>query len=182
MAFMLGDFTNGLFGGASNVFSLATRYMELKGKIRDRQNADEVENAMQASGNATGGLSDTTPSTMGSSATPATDTSRPTYASFDDDPELSKLPPLKKAAALELSAGSPLEGRGVYGRGQPTTPSSPREGKAFGGAPSDGALGRLSNQPGPGETEGAQGGSGSGLYDWLGSVGQRMRAFSAGHT
>src|SRR5947207_14450354 len=125
MAFMLGDFTNGLFGGASNVFSLATRYMELKGKIRDRQNADEVESAMQTGGNATGGLYDTTPSTTGSSTAPA-DTSRPTYDTFDDDPELSKLPKLAKKAAIALKefTSSPSEGKGVYGRGQPTTPQS----------------------------------------------------------
>src|SRR5437899_9923035 len=94
--FMLGDFSSGLFGGASNVFSLATKYQELRTKFRDWGNANEVEGAMQASNGAnnTGGLYGTTPST-GSSATPA-DTTRPTYASFDDDPELSKLPPLEK--------------------------------------------------------------------------------------
>src|SRR5947207_1180101 len=112
---------------------------------------------MQAGGNATGGLYGTTPLTMGSSATPG-DATRPSGNSFDDDPLLAAMPPLKKPAAPALSAGSPLEGRGAYGRGQPGTPDSPREGKNFGGAPSDGALGRLSNQPGPGETEGAPAG------------------------
>jgi hypothetical protein len=178
--FMLGDFSSGLFGGANNVFSLATKYNEIKDKLRMNKGADLIQDAMQNGG----GTNDaTTNGLYGTSTVPTTtDTSRPSGNSFDDDPELSKMPPLKKPMALALStASSPSEGKGVYGRGQPTTPSSPREAKNFGGAPSDGALGRLSNQPGPGETEGAQGQqNGSGLYDWLGSVGQRMRAFSAG--
>src|SRR5438105_12995409 len=112
--FMLGDFSSGLFGGANNVFSLATKYQELRTKFRDWGNANEIERAMQAGGNAdasTNGL-------YGTSTTPTTDTSRPTYDTFDDDPELSKLPTLKKPMALPLgSTSSPSEGRGVYAPG-----------------------------------------------------------------
>src|SRR5947207_5711724 len=103
--FMLGDFSSGLFGGANNVFSLATKFQDLRTKFRDWGNANEVESAMQAGANdsGTGGL-------YGTSTTPA-DTSRPSGNSFDDDPELSKLPPLKKPMALALgSTSSPSEG------------------------------------------------------------------------
>jgi hypothetical protein len=181
--FMLGSFTSGLFGGARDMFSLAQSYNEVRDKLRMNKGADLIQNAIQNSG---GGTNDaTTNGLYGTSTAPTTDTSRPTYASFDDDPELSKLPPLKKPMALALgSTSSPSEGRGVYGRGQQTTPSSPREGRAFGGAPSDGALGRLSDQPGPGETENAPAGhqSGSGLYNFLDRAGQALRNFSTNHT
>src|SRR5207248_1667731 len=51
-------------------------------------------------------------------------------------------------------------------------------------SPVKGALGRLSDQPGPGETEGAPAGhsSGSGLYNYLDRAGQALRNFSASHT
>src|SRR5438309_2251880 len=57
---MLGDFTSGMFGGANNVFSLATKYQELRTKFRDWDNANEVESAMRTGPNdsGTGGLYD----------------------------------------------------------------------------------------------------------------------------
>src|SRR5436190_22216401 len=155
--FMLGDFSSGLFGGANNVFSLATKYQELRTKFRDWGNANEVESAMQAGANdsGTGGLY----GAAGTSTAPA-DTSRPTYDTFDDDPELSKLPKLAKKAAIALKefGTSPREGT-AYGStpAQSSAPTAPTTQKR-------GALGNLIDQPGPGETGGAQGQqNGSGL-------------------
>jgi len=45
--FMLGNFTDGLFGGASHIFELATKYHDLRTKFLDWDTSDKVENAMQ---------------------------------------------------------------------------------------------------------------------------------------
>jgi hypothetical protein len=126
----------------------------------------------------TGGLygpDGTTGSTTGG------DTSRPSYDTFDDDPELSKLPKRKTVAgALKAFGESGREGK-AYGSAPSATPTSNTP--AATSAPK-GAIGRLSDQPGPGETETTPAGhqSGSGLYDFLGSIGQRMRDYSTSHT
>src|SRR4051812_32343532 len=104
--FMLNSFTNGLFGGANDVFSLATKFQDLRTKFGDWGNANEIERAMQTGPNdsGTGGL-------YGSS-TPTTDATRPSGNSFDDDPALAGMPPLKRPEALKLSTNSPLEAKG----------------------------------------------------------------------
>src|SRR5690242_15987972 len=183
MPFMLGSFMgggskdsgygDGLFGGASDMFALASRYLDLKEKLRMRSVGDNIENALKsgAGSNETGGLYNTPSAGSGSTSDMG---GRPDYDTFDDDPELSKLPkPGRIKRALEAFGDSPREGK-AFGStpAQAGTPSSPREGKSFGGTSST-AMQRLSQQPGPGETEGAQGGSDP--LPWLSDLGQRIR-------
>ena len=199
MPFMLGSFLNGsqdahggfhggLFGGASDVFSLASNYVKLRDALDQRDTANTIKNAMQRGAqDSTGGIGGLygPDATSGSS----TDTSRPDYETFDDDPELSKLPKLVKTA-LKSFTSSPSEGKGVYGRGQSTADynSSPREGRNYGGAPADAqpaqaALGGLTDAVG-GAVSGAYDAGkrlGSNGLDWLESLGERIHAFARGY-
>jgi len=160
--FMLGNFTDGLFGGASHIFELATKYHDLRTKFRDWDTADKVENAMQrgvqdGAGGAAG-FGQALDGTTGSNAA-GTYASRPDYETFDDDPDLASLPKLAKKTALSLkgTASSPLEGKGAYGRSQTQSADSPREGKNYGTPPVD-----------------------TGRLDWLGQLGQKLRALGQG--
>jgi hypothetical protein len=198
MPFMLGSFMGGgskdsgygggLFGGASDMFALASRYLDLKEKLRMRGVGDNIENAIKSGA----GANDATTNGLYGSST-AGDFSRPDYATFDDDPELSKLPKVAKkvASALQGFTSSPSEGKGIYGRGQPGTPASPHDGRdALGPASANAAvpaqsnaMQRLSSQAGPLETETAPAGQqpGSDPYPWLSSLGQKIRTWAQGY-
>lgn len=194
--FMLGSFTNGardgngygggLFAGASDVFRLASNFMDLKDRLRSWRSADEIQGLMQRGdqGGGSAGFGQALEGTTGSNAA-GTYAGRPDYETFDDDPDLASLPKLAKKTALALKGftSSPSEGRGVYGRSQTSAADSPREGKSYGNSGgSAGALQRLSGQTGPDETEGAQAGgdpSIGGSFDWLGKIGSALRGYSA---
>src|ERR1043166_6193410 len=99
---MLGSFMGGgkggggLFGGASNVFALANTYLDLKEKLRMRGVGDNIANALKS------GSDDATTNGLYGSSTAGADQTRPDYETFDDDPELSKLPrPGRLRKALE---------------------------------------------------------------------------------
>jgi hypothetical protein len=182
-----GGFTNGLFSGASDMFSLADGYLNLREKLRMRSVGDNIENAMKSGA----GTNDATTNGLYGSST-AGDFSRPDYETFDDDPELSKLPKVAKkvASALQGFTSSPSEGKGIYGRGQPGTPDSPHDGKDARGATSaetttptqSSALSRLSTQAGPLDTGPEPGTSdGSDPLPWLTSLGQRIRTWAQGY-
>ena len=185
--FMLGSFVNGvpsangglhggLFGGASDVFSLANSYMNLKERMRMNSVGDNIENAMKSGA----GSNDATTNGLYGSPTAGADQTRPDYETFDDDPLLNRLPkPGRVKRALEAFGDSPREGK-AYGSTptQAGTPSSPREGKNFGGTSST-AMQRLSSQAGPLETEGAQGGSDP--LPWLSDLGQKIRTWAQGY-
>jgi hypothetical protein len=180
MPFMLGDYTdsnghrtggfmNGLFGGASSVFQLANNYLSLKERLRLNATGDNIENALKSGAGAndagTGGLYGT-PSVEGAGSTG--DFSRPDYETFDDDPELSKLPKIAKkvASALQGFTSSSSEGKGIYGRGQPGTPDSPHDGKDARGASSTNDATRYDTTRG---------------LDWLGQLGQKVRDWAQGY-
>ena len=160
--FMLGQFTSGLFGGASHTYELANRYLDLRDTINRRNHADEVEGLMQRGAqDGTGGsagFGQALDGTTGSNAA-GTYATRPDYETFDDDPDLASLPKLAKKTALALkgTASSNLEGRGAYGRNQTPSADSPREGKNYGTPPGD-----------------------TGRLDWLGELGQKLRALGQG--
>ena len=193
MSFFLGDyvdssghrtggFMSGLFSGASDIFSLANNFMNLRDTMSRRNTADEVKQAMLGQ-NSTGGLYDTPSATVDSGTSDATG-GRFDGDSFDDDPLLSQLPkPGRIAKALKGFASSSSEGRGVYGRGQPGTPDSPREGKNY-GAPSaqgpmvnEGALGGITGTVGDIASGAYNAGKsvGGGIYDTLGKIGAILR-------
>jgi hypothetical protein len=199
MSFFLGDyvdssghrtggFMSGLFSGASDIFSLANNFMNLRDTMSRRNTADEVKQAMLGQ-NSTGGLYDTPSATVDSGTSDATG-GRFDGDSFDDDPLLSQLPkPGRIAKALKGFASSSSEGRGVYGRGQPGTPDSPREGKNY-GAPSaqgpmvnEGALGGITGTVGDIASGAYNAGKsvGSGGLDWLGSLGEALHNFARNH-
>ena len=178
MPFMLGSFTNGLFGGASDVFSLANSYMKLKEQLRLNHTGDNIENALKSGG---GSNDATTNGLYGSSTAGAVDQgTRPDYETFDDDPELSKLPKIanKVASALKQSTSSPLEGKGTYGRSQAATADSPHDGKDAIGAAAAPGQAALSTQPDAAGTS-AQAPTGGGLFDHLSKIGAALRDYSA---
>lgn len=81
---MLGSFTSGLFGGASDVMSLTQNYQKIKQQRRMDEAADSVQKQIEA-----GGGDKTMPQIQ--SAAPAAGQSAAAPTSFDDDPELKKV-------------------------------------------------------------------------------------------
>lgn len=170
-----GGFMSGLFGGASNIFSLAHNYLVLKDAIADRSTAAEVRQAMLGQ-NSTGGLYDAPSATAGSGTSDATG-GRFDGDTFDDDPLLSKLPkPGRIAKALKVFGDSPRKGTAY---GAPVDQSSPTPAAS---SVMKGALGRLADQPGPGETETSPSGqtsTGGEPYPWLSQLGAALHAFGS---
>jgi hypothetical protein len=164
------------------VFSLANNYMKFQDDMKMRNAASDLKNGMLSSGTSgTGGPYG--PDSANASNTPAQ--GRPDYDTFDDDPELSKLPKLAKktATALKGFSSSDLEGKGAYGRGQSGTPDSPHDGMDATGAPAEGApaapqqaaIGSVSPTNAVSGAYGAGKAVGASALDWLGQLGAKIR-------
>jgi len=173
-----GGFMSGLFSGASNTFELANNYMNLRDRMRQRSTADEIGGLIQRGDTSgTGGLYDTPSTSVGSGTSDATG-GRFDGDSFDSDPLLAGLPkPGRIAKALKVFGDSPREGKAY---GAPVDQSSPTPAAS---SVKKGALGRLADQPGPGETETSPSGQpssgGNEPYPWLSQLGAALHAFGS---
>lgn len=154
MAFLLGSFTSGLFGGASDVMTLANNYEKYKQNKILTQQAQDMMNAGKLVGQGMKGLSTALPGVQAGpiNSTSAGPIKNPSSDIGDggkdnnpfDDPVLNAMPPVGNSSNFE--AGGALSMPNMAAGGSPSPLQTPQAGTGASTAIPEPAIGKV---PGP---------------------------------